>query len=325
MDILREHEDNISFPCAMLIKHGQKDYVGLVLAVTDNLYFRNSTAPEGRIAVADFFEDYSSVVGDKLKWFLKDEALPVPLAKTQSVRGWLQGIEPDDSAIFVCTGGERGQDASPYQFYSWMKRAWQAARGRDLDVILIFIEEYPTSFQALFLSFARRLKAEHGHGGHGFVLSTTEAHDNQPTEASLAKNLRGFDVGKPGLVAGRVMKGIKTVSWLTAVNNQILEKLDARGGLAELRAELPIDWFATYDYGAGKIIQAGPKPEAASIEVDPLPATYVLPNMLLKPFRSEDIAAFHGETWNGELFLGVGSTREGLNNTPQISDTPHLR
>ena len=47
------------------------------------------------------------------------------------------------------------------------------------------------------------------------------------------------------------------------------------GGLSAIRSELPMDWFALYDYGAGLVIQAGPKPEAAPAD-QPKPARLVL-------------------------------------------------
>jgi hypothetical protein len=60
------------------------------------------------------------------------------------------------------------------------------------------------------------------------------------------------------------------------------------GGLAAIRSELPMDWFALYDYGSGLVIQAGPKPEAAPTD-QPKPARLVLPNKLLQPVRAPKV------------------------------------
>ena len=71
------------------------------------------------------------------------------------------------------------------------------------------------------------------------------------------------------------------------------------GGRAVLFAELPMDWFAFYDYGAGLVIQGGPRPEGAPADVDPEPARLALPNLLSKEVRAPSITLHHGSK-NGE-------------------------
>ncbi|OLG76349.1 hypothetical protein BXO454_09880, partial [Xanthomonas oryzae pv. oryzae] len=62
----------------------------------------------------------------------------------------------------------------------------------------------------------------------------------------------------------------------------------------------------------GTVIQAGPVPEIASVDDDPMPATYVLVNHLLKRFRSTTLKDFHGATLGWEPFLGVVGTAQWL-------------
>ncbi|EPM96915.1 hypothetical protein A258_10995 [Pseudomonas syringae pv. actinidiae ICMP 19104] len=55
------------------------------------------------------------------------------------------------------------------------------------------------------------------------------------------------------------------------MNHELVEKI---GGIGEIEAELPMDWFALYDYGSGLVIQSGPTPEAAPTD-QPKPARLV--------------------------------------------------
>jgi hypothetical protein len=172
---------------------------------------------------------------------------------------------------------------------------------------MLYVEENPTAFQAMFIAFAMRLKAVHGYGGYGLVLSLVRSDDNQPFEAYLAEKLNGFDAGTPVGVSQAALAGLKTVSWLTAVNRDMVELV---GGLSRIRSELPMDWFALYDYGAGLVIQAGPKPEAAPTD-QPKPARLVLPNKLLQLVRAPKVdlhyASKDGEPrltgWGAEQWL----------------------
>jgi hypothetical protein len=110
-------------------------------------------------------------------------------------------------------------------------------------------------------------------------------------------------VGQPVASATHAHEGIKTVSWLTAVNYEMAEKI---GGLPAIESALPRDWFALYDYGTGLIIQAGPKPEVAPTD-QPKPARLVLPNALLKPIRAP-MVNLHYASKNGEpRIIGWGA------------------
>lgn len=97
------------------------------------------------------------------------------------------------------------------------------------------------------------------------------------------------------------------VAWLTAINNKMREKV---GGLTALRSALPAEWFAKYDYGACLVIRAGLVPEIASVDLDPMPAVYVLPAMALKEIRLVDNDDLHYCSKDGEPRLtGLAATR----------------
>ncbi|RBH85619.1 hypothetical protein BRL93_23545 [Xanthomonas oryzae pv. oryzae] len=315
--LLAEHEDKLELPGGLLMRSGPRDYVGTVLAITGTLYYKDGYTTPVREAICNCFDQYTAAIGDQLRWLIKDETKPVQYKRAKPLRNWLLKLDPDDSAIFGYTGGDNSEDASAYEFYSTNLRRWKEQRGWGLSALrfslpLKFVVENPAAFQRMFLDFARRLKAEHGHGGHGFVLSLPNWHTDAPTEAYMSQKLRGVDVGDATFFPRALLDGIKTISWLTAINHSMLRQLDGGTGLDALRNELPGDWFAYYDYGAGTVIQAGPVPEIASVDDDPMPATYVLVNHLLKRFRSTTLKDFHGATMGGEPFLGVVGTAQWL-------------
>lgn len=127
----------------------------------------------------------------------------------------------------------------------------------------------------------------------------------------MASRMAGLDAGGSVMIGSWHDKGIDDhivgVGWLTAINEKMVQKV---GGLATLRWELPADWFAKYDYGAGLVIQAGPEPEIAPVERDPKPAIYVLPTMALKEVRLEDNDDLHYGSKDGEPRLtGLAATQ----------------
>ena len=223
------------------------------------------------------------------------------------MRAMLKKMDAEDYVSFAYIGGTKPHDASPWLFYASGLRAWEAKLGDNgLDCLQFalpreLVEQNPILFQKLFVDFARLLKAEHGHGGFALNLSLPRAHANESTEAFMVSKMAGLDAGNAVLIAARHDKGIEdhivNVSWLTAINNSMVEKV---GGLATLRSELPVSWFAKYDYGSGLVIQAGPEPVIAAVELDPKPAIYVLPAMALADIRISPIEHLHEGSHDGE-------------------------
>lgn len=306
LQLMREHPEKMRVPGALLTKEGPQDYVGSVLAITGTLFFNDAHLPEVREAICTCFDEYQTIAKDHLTWLWREEPPEGPdkmaYAKAKPLREMIKRMDEDDLLSFTYISGKQAHDADEWEFDVAGMRGWEAkmvVRGTSalrFSLPLLYVEENPTAFQALFVSFATRLKAIHGYGGHGLVLSAVRMKDNQPFEAFLADKLNGLDVGHPVGGATHAHEGIKTVSWLTAVSHNIVQKI---GGLSTIRSELPMDWFALYDYGAGLVIQAGPKPEAAPVDADPKPARLALPNMLLKDARTPKVS-LHFTSANGE-------------------------
>lgn len=292
IQLMREHPEQMRVPGGLLTRQGPQDYVGSVPAIMGTLFFNDAHLPEIREAICACFDEYESIAKKHLTWLWRSEPPEGPdkfaYAKAPPMRHMIKRMDEDDLVSFAYISGIQPHDAGDWEFKVFGQRGWEAkmiVRGTSalrFSLPLLYIEEHPTAFQSMFVSFAKRLKAIHGYGGHGLVLSAVRMGDNQPFEAFLADKLNGLDVGHPVSGSSHAHEGIKTVSWLTAVNYKMVEKI---GGLSTIRSALPMDWFALYDYGAGLVIQAGPQPDAAPTD-QPMPARLVLPNMLLKAVRA---------------------------------------
>jgi hypothetical protein len=310
-------------PGAMLMKHGPEDYIGATLAVRATLYFRGSHTHAVRDAICKCFDQYEANAKEHLTWLWREEPPEGPdkiaYPKARPLRDMLKRMDENDCVSFAYIGGEKPHDASPWLFYVSGLRGWEARMGGNgLDTLEFsvpqeFVKVNPTAFQNLFVACARLLNAEHGHGGFAFNLSMVRKHANESTEAVMVSNMAGLDAGSAVMVAGREKTGIadhlKTVGWLTAINTSMLETV---GGMPLLRSELPRDWFAKYDYGNGIVIQAGPEPEIAPVELDAKPAIYVLANRTLRALRIAHIDSLHQGSIDGEPRLAGAAAERWL-------------
>ena len=319
---MKTHENTV-LPGAMLMKHGPQDYIGAALAVRGTLYFHGSHTADVREAICRCFDEYEAIAKAYLTWLWREEPPQGPdkfaYTKAKSLREMMTLLDDDDHVGFAYIGGKKAFDASPWLFYVSGLRGWEAKLGwKGLDSLEFslprdVVETNPIIFQQLFVNFARRLKAEHGHAGFAFNLSAVRWEENESTEAVMVSKMAGLDAGTSTLVARHGKTGItdhiKTIGWLTAINTRMVE---AVGGLPSLRSELPQDWFAKYDYGNGIVIQAGPEPEIAPAERDAKPAIYVLPNMALRKIRIPEIDSLHYSSSNGEPRLAGAAAERWL-------------
>jgi hypothetical protein len=321
--LLQEHPEAQFIPGALLMKYGPQDYIGAALAVRGSLYFDGSHTPEVRAAICTCFETYEAIAKEHLQWLWREEPPTGPeqyaYAKAPPMRKMMEKLRPDDLPSFAYTSGAKPEDASQWLFQVSGIRAWKAKMGTwglatlTFSFPPLFVEKHPTIMQKLFVEFAKALKAVHGFAGFAFNLSLVRDEPNEPTEAYMATQMNGIDVGDPVLMGGRAKYGIKdhikTVGWLTAINCDMVDKV---GGLTTLRSELPVSWFAKYDYGNGIVIQSGPTPEIVPIHINPRPAIYVLPNMALKDIRMTESGGFHYGSKDGEPRLRGAAADEWL-------------
>lgn len=302
----------LEMPGNLLMKGGPEDYVGAVLCLRGTLYFKEAHTPLVREALCQCFDEFKRLAEPHLTWLWREEppeGKPLTAFRnTRPLREMLAGMDEDYPLAFYYTSGKQPNDASAWLFKIIGKSAWEAKIGRDLSVLefsvpLLHQEQQPLDFLRLFTHFARRLAPEQGCAGYAYNLSPTNRDSNEPTEAFMAARMPGLDVGTASLMANTPEfkpKKIKTISWLTLLDQQ---RLESAGGLEALRAQLPSSHFAFYDFGSGVIIQAGASPALVGDTEDPKPAPYVLLNHVLKDIRYETVGWLHGGSHDGELRL----------------------
>lgn len=305
--LLREHPEKAHFPGALFMRKGPKDYVGSALTMAGTLYFNDAHTSEVRQAICECFEEYEATARDHLTWLWRAEPSEGPdkiaYKNAKSMRDIMKRMGENDVVSFGYISGANPEDAGDWEFVVDGWRGWQAKMGTwglcslRFSLPLLYVHDNPQALQAMFVSFAKRLKAVHGYAGPALNLSVVRSDENEPFEAYISDQTKALDVGHELWTNRKVTAGIKTVSWLTAINYEMVKKI---GGLSTIRSELPRDWFALYDYGAGLVIQAGPKANPAAVKTDPKPAIYVLPNMLLKEVRTPDIGSLHNGSKDGE-------------------------
>lgn len=290
--------------------------IGAAVVVRASLYFERAFDPAVRAAVADCFDDYCAVPECKLTFLWSNGKAAQPFARAKPLRAAASKLGPEDRFDFCYVGGEQASDASFWRFEVVGQRQWQEKMGnRGLNSLafswpVVAVQENPDAFAKLFFDAARRLDAVQGQAGFAVNLSPTAPHENEATEYWIAQIMPGLDVGDPGSTSARDLKGkIKSVNWLTAIGKPML---DTVGGVRALTSELPPNWFAIGDYGAGVIVRAGVLPESglSEREEEPpfLPPTYVVLDKALRRVRAESMDILQRGTVNAGA--PVYNTRE---------------
>lgn len=307
INFLKENQEKMEIPGGLYMERAKKGYVGAVPALTGMLFFKDGHTPAVRAAICACFKEYEAIAGQYLTWLHREEPPDgkgcLPYRDAKPMPELMKQLTENHAVSFGYTSGKQNVDAGPWEFQTAGISGWQAKMGTwGLSVVrfsmpLLYVEEHPLAFQAMFVKFADILKAVHGYGGNGLVLSLVRDYDNEATEAVTSEKYYDYDIGSPIKAMKGAGSGIKTVSWLTAINNELLEKV---GGLSAVRSELPMNWFALYPYSDGIVIQAGPFALSAAVNDDPQPALYVLPNMLLKDVRCKELYDLHGGSAFGE-------------------------
>ncbi|KVE37644.1 type VI immunity family protein [Burkholderia sp. TSV86] len=308
--------------------------IGAAFVVRAALYFERAFDLDIRAVIADCLDDYLQSAPDKLTFVWHNGKAAQAFKKAKSLRELAASLSPEDRFDFDYVGGKEATDASLYQFSVVGLRQRQEKSGnRGFNTLsfswpLVDVQENPDTFVKLFFDAAKRLSAVHGHAGFAVNLSPTAINENEPTEYWISRMMPGLDVGAPSDLATRQLKGkIKTIDWLTAIDKSML---DAVGGLAALRSELPPDWFAIGNYGTGIVIRAGELPDSGASDDEgkpPVaPPTYIILDHALRAIRAGSLDALQHGTVNGgaPTYNTAVSTAEWLRRF-EVSDDELLR
>lgn len=230
--LLRESHANLGLPGGQFMERGAKDYIGGWLAWTGTLFFKDAHTPAVREAICACFKEYEAVAKEHLTWLWREAPTDgkdcVAFRDAKPMADLMKQLGEDSQVSFGYTSGKQKADAGEWEFQVTGRRGWQAKMGTwGLSVMrfsmpLLYVEENPLAFQAMFVKFADLLNAVHGYGGLGLVLSLVRRSDNEPAEALISEKYNGYDVGSPVRSMKGAGSGIKTVSWLTAINHVYL-------------------------------------------------------------------------------------------------------
>lgn len=321
-DLAKENQDLALIANGLLEPRYATGGIGAALVVRAALYFERAYDTSVRAAIAECFEQYVQAVPDKLTfvWNNGKAAQAITMAKPIAVLATL--LTPEDRFDFDYVGGKEPTDASLYRFsVVGLRQRQEKAGNRGFNALSFSwpsanVLSNPDAFVKLFFDAASRLGAAHGHAGFAVNLSPTSVNQNESTEYLISRMLPGLDVGVPSDLATRQLQGkIKTVDWLTAIDQSML---DAVGGLSRLRSELPQEWFAIGDYGHGIVVRAGVIPDSGASDVDSqppvVPPAYIVLDHALRMIRTNDLDALQHGSVSGEAatYNTAKSTTEWL-------------
>ncbi len=302
-----EQQEQGAIGGGLFAKGGPEDYVGAIPAIRAVLYFKEGFSDDMREAIAQCFDDYQAYAKDHLTWLWQDEPPKgerenIAFSDAKPIRESLKNYSPMKAFNFIYISGKEKFATGPWEFNASGASKWQIINGTYQSTLTFsmpieWVEENTKIFIELFIKFANRLKAKHGYAGYACIISRIRDDKNEPTEAYLSRKWWAMDVGNPYLESDNLLNGIKTVSWLTAINYEWFNPIKEEQAL---NSELPMNWFIGYDYGTGIVIQAGNLALNGFVEEDPLPAPYVLLNRVLKPLRVEKIGSLHRVNHNND-------------------------
>ena len=303
-----ENQSRLLVPNALLEPRHSHEGIGAAVAVRGCLYFEKAYDAEVRETLAQCFDDYCAVAGDKLTFLWHNGKAAQAFNKAKPMRDLASKLGENDRFDFDYMSGESASDAGFWSFHVFGMRGWEQKMGtRGVDVLdfsfpMVAVQEDPDAFAGLFFRFAQRLKALRGHAGFAVNLSPTAQTENESTEFWVSQIMPGLDVGYPAANPERDMRDkIKSVDWLTAISKDMLDRV---GGVSKLRSELPPAWFAFGDYGAGVVIRAGVLPDGGLSESEDkppvLPPAYVVLDAALRPIRASEMEILQRGTVNGD-------------------------
>jgi hypothetical protein len=145
----------------------------------------------------------------------------------------------------------------------------------------------PRSFTKLFLYICNALAVEHAYGGMGWVLpfdpSGRRAALELPDLGEQAQRFCALDVDDPNGTLIHCKQGIKSINWLTAVSNRLLERIGGADSVARTAGH----GIERHPYGNGVVFQAGQNPQIGDTLQGLVPQAYLALGKALKPLRSE--------------------------------------
>lgn len=272
----------------------------LRLGFTLNFFMRPPHSYESVLGIAKCADHYQQLVGPQLKHFHDPHSQNGHfrrLPKTWTA-DYVKYVEWTDMAegYEICATFSGDDDPYAASSCSFIGRAWD-------DPVLGKLPSQVTAtfpcgwvmengglnaFQALVYQWSKWLKPFQAQAGFG-VIQSIPPESKQRSECflyPLSQRFLGLDIPGQIRAAGAAVRDgeplkMKSVNWLTVIDDECLNSLGGRGAVHQELGE----GIELHDYDGGTLIQAGSAPQLGDVKKEGVPHHYQELARLLKPLR----------------------------------------
>ena len=258
-----------------------------------SFYFRRPGEADLRKALAGCIQNYLALAGDRI--------IVYAFANDRQYRKLKPGQRIDPTKLLEMADAGKAFNFEASAGLEGIAQHWSinvmssqiTFREDELGYLLAYLpftileNAPPRSFTKLFLHYCNALAVEHAYGGMGWVLPFDVGGSNGALRLnSLGEQVMRFcclDVDDPSGTILHCEQGIKSINWLTAVSNRLLERI----GGAESVARSAGYGIERLPYGNGIVFQAGASPQIGDTLQGFVPQAYLALGKALKPLRAE--------------------------------------
>ncbi|KAF5885881.1 type VI immunity family protein [Rhizobium sp. PEPV16] len=193
-----------------------------------------------------------------------------------SLFGYPEGGDLDDPTIYYAEAIGETEMREFSRIGIYLPASWPEKVGYD-------------QYRSLVQGWCEKLKPAYGTAGLSILFNEgRQGLADRLLAFPIAKRFPGLDVPEQSRWYVRMnrlrKKAIRTVNWLTFIDNGLVNDLGGQSRLAdELGASCPI-----YSYDGGVMIQAGDRPELGDLNRGMVPKGYQRVARILKPIRFDD-------------------------------------
>jgi hypothetical protein len=303
-------------------------------------YFVDAAQPEKRMALAQMLRRFHDRYAQHLAWGTfgpKVEQQPYNREKVMECAEWIEQADLNHAVEFTWASGSGLDFVGEYQINAFSVAHWYENVHRSMSYLRLHfpIEELDEVRRGQLSQWMEActttLEPMSGYFGLGFQRCY-EYDKYEHLEFEHALDFIGLDVGNP---RGRkeLRHGIKSINWLTFLDDSMLSALGGRSGLKERTAKInrclqiqamrnnaPAEQLALHFYNGGVMVQAGEWPQLGWIETDPYPLAYVAVNLLLRPARVPELGSLHMGSVVGEARFDKHTSNVWLRRFDAASD-----
>ena len=270
-------------------------------------YFVDAAQPEKRKALAQMLRGFHERYAQHLTWGTfgpKVKQQPYTREKVMECAEWIEQADVNHAVEFTWASGGGLDFVGEYQINAFSTASWFEKVHKTMGYLRIHlpVDElnglgYPTWMREC----AALLQPIHGLAGLGG-----------------RKELR---------------QGIKSINWLTFLDDSMLVPLGGRSRLKEQTAKInrclqiqamrnnaPAEQLMLHFYEGGVMVQAGEWPQLGWVEHDPYPLAYVAANLLLRPARVPELGSLHLGSVVGEARFDKHTSNVWLRRFDAASD-----